>query len=242
MKVEFGSYASVQGQFEQQYISLRRKEGRLYSDEVVKQLPAIAQDHVLSKEWKMRSFSTEKLIAYLAEKNTPLNILEVGCGNGWLSNRLALLPHSKVVGTDINSTELEQAKRVFDRTNLQFIHGDIRHGILKEKFDVVVFAASLQYFPSFREIVNAALKQLVPGGEVHIIDTHLYRYYQLEQAEERTQRYFDKLGFPSMKDYYFHHSLEALDSYAFKIMFDPNSFSNKFFKRSPFYWIRIKKC
>jgi ubiquinone/menaquinone biosynthesis C-methylase UbiE len=242
MKVEFRDRAPVHDQFEQQYIALRKKEGRLYSDEEVQLLPFAPANHPLAKEWKMRSFSAEKLAMYLKQKDTPQRILEVGCGNGWLSHRLALLPGSYVTGTDINSTELDQAKRVFTETNLEFINGDIRHGIIKERFDAVVFAASLQYFSSLREIVNAALKQLVPGGEVHILDTHFYRYYQLEQAEQRTKRYFIEQGFPSMKDYYFHHSLEALDAYSFEILYDPNTLSNRIFKRSPFHWIRIRKC
>jgi ubiquinone/menaquinone biosynthesis C-methylase UbiE len=242
MKVELSYGTSVPDQFEQQYILLRRKEGRIYSDEEVKQLPAVPDGHPLAKEWKIRSFSVGRLTRYLEKKSTSLKILEVGCGNGWLSHRLALLQNSEVTGIDINSFELKQANRVFSRKNLDFIYGDIRNGILNDSFNVVVFAASLQYFSSVQEIINSALNILVPGGEIHILDTHFYSQHQLEEAEQRTNRYFNELGFPSMKDYYFHHSLKELDPYAIQILYDPNALSNKIFKTSPFYWIRIKKC
>ena len=242
MRIEFKNYTALQNQFEEQYISLRKKEGRLYSDEEVRLLPSVPKKHPLASEWKIRTRSAGRLAAYLGEKSTALRILEVGCGNGWLSHRLSLLKGSSVTGLDINTTELEQAKRVFSRENLDFVYGDIRRGILKERFDVVVFAASIQYFSSVREIIYAALKQLKPGGEVHIMDTYFYNSRELPAAIERSKHYFKDLGFPSMENYYFHHPLEALNVYAYNILYDPTRFPNKILKRSPFYWIRIRKC
>ena len=66
---------------------------------------------------------------------------------------------AKVTGMDINTVELTQARKVFAKvTNLKFSEGDIRSGILgDEKFDLIVFAASIQYFESLKEILKVAI-------------------------------------------------------------------------------------
>src|SRR5215218_10047902 len=99
--------------FEQAYISLRGKEGRIYSDEQVSELPQVTDDHLYKKEWDVRKASCKRLIEYLQKKEGPLKILEIGCGNGWLANQLATLEGASVKGVDINWIELDQAARVF---------------------------------------------------------------------------------------------------------------------------------
>src|SRR6478609_3338202 len=71
------------------YIALREKEGRLVSDEELLKLPEVNAFHIHLKEWRIRKKSCDQLLNYVAKKNRPLKILEIGCGNGWLSNRLA---------------------------------------------------------------------------------------------------------------------------------------------------------
>jgi ubiquinone/menaquinone biosynthesis C-methylase UbiE len=160
--------------FEADYLSLRKKEGRLYTDEEVARLPHVVKNASLKKEWAIRSASCQRLIKYLAGKKTKLSILEIGCGNGWLSNQLAAVTKTQVLGLDVNQTELAQAQRVFSKPNLSFLYGDVRTGIVKDKFDVIVFAASFQYFQSTQEILKACFSHLTSGGEIHIIDTQFY--------------------------------------------------------------------
>src|SRR4051794_33766657 len=104
--------------FEADYLSLRKKEGRLYTDEEVARLPHVVKNASLKKEWAIRSASCQRLIKYLAGKKTKLSILEIGCGNGWLSNQLAAVTKTQVLGLDVNQTELAQAQRVFSKPNL----------------------------------------------------------------------------------------------------------------------------
>lgn len=145
---------------------------------------------------------------------------------------------------DINQTELIQAGRVFGgQTRLQFIAGDIRSGILEEAmFDVIVFAASVQYFPSLQKMLNAALAHLTEGGEIHILDTPLYGRSEVEAARQRTATYYSSLGFPAMADYYFHHSIDELKPFEYAVMHKRLSFSDKILGRSnPFPWICVKR-
>jgi ubiquinone/menaquinone biosynthesis C-methylase UbiE len=229
--------------FETAYIRLRKWERRMYSDEEVAQLPDVASTHPHYKEWQLRKESSKKLIDYLKKRNQRTDILEVGCGNGWLSAKLAGIKRSSVVGVDINNEELEQAKRVFSHiSNLQFYHTEINELDENEvKFDIIIFAAAIQYFASLKKIVATSLKYLNTGGEIHIIDSPFYTLSQLAAAKQRTFLYYQSAGFPEMVNWYFHHSLDDLENYNCSIHYDPNSLFNKFLpNKNPFYRISIK--
>ena len=230
--------------FEKKYVELRWLEKRIYSDEEVSNLPEIEKGHQHHNEWELRKQSCRKLISYLQKKQQPLKILETGCGNGWLSHQFSMLTGAKVIGSDVNFTELQQAARVFAATpNLQFIYGDIRSEVFeKMQFDIVVFAASIQYFPSLTEIINSSFKLLKPQGEIHIIDSHFYKSGKAVLAKKRTEKYYQRLGFPEMAEHYFHHCLSELEAFNFKILYKPFPFAGLLSGNSnPFTWVCIKK-
>lgn len=230
--------------FEEKYVALRRKENRVYSDSEVAQLPDIDIHHQHYKEWKIRKASAKKLTDFLSGKKRPLKILEIGCGNGWLSNLLSGIEDSDITGLDINTEELLQAERVF-RSNAQvrFLYGQFNSDILADcKFDVIVFAASIQYFQSLKEIINAALMRLNELGEIHVIDSPLYPEEEVLAAKKRSKDYYAMQGFPEMVEHYFHHSIGVLQSYNFKILYKPSLIKNKLFRNnSPFPWVCIKR-
>jgi len=232
----------VVSDFEQQYVMLRLKERRLYTDEELFHLPLIAKSNPHFKEWRIRRRSAEALIARLEAKKRILNILEVGCGNGWLSHQLSRIPGSRVIGMDLNLTELTQAARVFNaNSKLKFIYGDFRDGLVSDlQFDAVIFAASIQYFPALPEVLDTALKLIYSNGEVHIVDSPLYSKEGLRAAAERTRVYYQGLGFPMMAAHYFHHETGDLNGYEYRILRDPTSWKNKLINRNPFPWICVK--
>ena len=229
--------------FEELYVALRLKEGRIYSEKEIAELPVIAASHPHYKEWLIRKHSCNKLLRYIKRHGHICNILEVGCGNGWLAARLSSETKARVTGIDINTVELEQAKKVFRRIpNLKFVEGDIRSGILAdEKFDLIVFAASVQYFKSLKEILKIATRYLTLQGEIHIIDSHLYQPNEIASAKQRSKKYFTDIGFPEMAHFYFHHCIYEIESLQFSILYNPNFWINKLlFRRNPFHWVVIK--
>ena len=227
--------------FGEQYIALRKKEQRLYSDEEVRQLPAISPMHPHYKEWVARERSCNRLLKHLEKIRTPLRILEIGCGNGWLAHKLSAIEGAEVTGYDINQVELYQAIKVFaGKSNLHFTIKDpfATDGM----FDIIIFAASIQYFPSLKEIIFKAMAKLLPGGSIHIIDSHFYAPAEVPAAQKRSEDYFSAIGFEGMSENYFHHSLEELDRFNHELVYDPNSLLNKLIQRkAPFHWIRIPK-
>ena len=229
--------------FSVRYCLLRKKEGRIYSDEEVSRLPGIHQQHQYYKEWKIRKESSDRLKKYLTTKKRPLRILEIGAGNGWLSAKLSGISSSHVTGIDINSEELSQAKRVFSAIeNLHFFNCSLQDDpVNNQQFDIIVFAASIQYFPSLRAVLNSALGRLEAGGEIHIMDSHFYQANEVNAARQRTKDYFNRLGFPDMVEQYFHHSWNELRSFNSETLYDPGSIINRLKNnKSPFYWFCVK--
>jgi ubiquinone/menaquinone biosynthesis C-methylase UbiE len=229
--------------FEKKYIVIRSLENRLCTDEELSKLPDLPAEHPHHREWEIRRRSVQRLVRYLAGRKGPLEILEVGCGNGWLTHHLAELPGTKVTGVDINFTELQQAARVFSNDpNLRFIHGDIRSGILEDRrFDMIVFAASIEYFPSLKKILHFCLSCLQPGGEIHVIDSPFYKPEQIERAKRQSQAYFASFGYPEMADYYYHHGIGDLRSFHHALLHNPHSVRSRFLRiKNPCPWIRVR--
>jgi SAM-dependent methyltransferase len=224
--------------FSNRYLEARQKEQRVFSDEQVAMLPEIPKRHRLYDEWKLRRKSAVRFLDYISKKNNPQKILDVGCGNGWFSNMLAKAGH-EVTAIDINLPELEQAARIFDRPNLAFAYADIfeTDALGLQSFDVIVLNSSFQYFSDAPKTVSALRKLLAADGEIHIIDSPFYGINEVEQARNRTRSYYNKLGFPDMARFYFHHVLEDLGDYT--LLYRPSNL-NFIKKDSPFYWILIQ--
>jgi len=206
-------------------------------------LPNVPDTHPLSKEWKIRRRSSDCLLQYIARRNSPLRILEVGCGNGWLSARMAKLASATVIGSDINFQELQQAATVFsDYPNLHFLYGDIRSGILNDgQFDIILFAASIQYFPDLEGLIIDCLALLSKDGEIHVLDSPFYDASEIRLARQRTIDYYQAMGMPEMSQQYFHHSIDSIHSFKWKYQYKPSGFPFGWMRRNPFPWIIIEK-
>jgi SAM-dependent methyltransferase len=229
--------------FERQYHSVRLNEQRIYSNEEIALLPEISPSHIHYTEWTIRKKSCNRFLDFLRKKNKKLNILEAGCGNGWLAAKISEIENASVTGIDINRIELMQAVTVFEkRESLRFIYGDLNApGLAPHSFDVIVFASSIQYFSSLENIISTALLLLNKNGEIHIFDTPFYNERKIANASKRTKAYYASLGFREMSDYYFHHSIKELGSFGYTILYSPQSVFNKWKKKEyPFHWIMIK--
>jgi len=66
----------------------------------------------------------------------PKSMLDVGCGLGYF---LAELSPQRGVGIDFAPTVIEEAKRLFPRSNLEFKVADVQKDKIEEKFDCITF-------------------------------------------------------------------------------------------------------
>jgi ubiquinone/menaquinone biosynthesis C-methylase UbiE len=160
----------------------------------------------------------------LAKEGKGLRVLEVGCGNGWLSAMLFQQGH-QVLGIDLFTAELEQAARVFP-DGPAFARADLFTSPIPDGvFDIVVFAASIQYFADIDKTLQRALELVRPNGSVHVLDTVLYRDAEAANAaEERSRNYYAKLGNQDMAAHYHAHRLsEFVDTGLCRVISSPSA-------------------
>ncbi|MFI5253336.1 MAG: class I SAM-dependent methyltransferase [Bacteroidota bacterium] len=229
------------------YLEVRKREGRLYTDEEVRSLPKISTASRYHSEWHIRGYSARKIIQYLSKKKHLSNILELGCGNGWFANQLTKIPGCNVAAMDVNLYELEQGARVFSSNDrLNFIYADIfEMKNTDAKFDAIILASSIQYFPEVKNLLNLLLQFCAAEGEIHIIDSPFYSASELLNAKQRTEKYYRDLGFPEMSRYYHHHTHDELSGFKVSKLYNPASFYNRIsgsvlhLPLSPFPWLKI---
>jgi SAM-dependent methyltransferase len=209
---------------EQLYISVRAQEGRIYTDDQLRALPDIDADHKHYKEWAFRKKSWLRLRDYLAKtfKQRPLRILDIGCGNGWMTHLLHQEGYH-ATGADLNLHELMQAENVFGCSEtLRWVYADIFNAAFpSEKYDVILLAASCQYFPDLGKLVDRLSELLSLCGQVHLLDSMFYSGIESRNAKDRTMQYYSRLGHPQMSAGYFHHSRKTIRALGFKKLFPP---------------------
>ena len=235
--------------FEERYLEVRVKEGRLLEDDLVRELPWLPEGHHLKKEWLLRADTLDRFSGYLKKKNGILSLLELGCGNGWFINRIHdLLPGAKIYGLDINKTELEQAARIFSTAYKTFLFGDVFEDVFEPRyFDLIILNSTIQYFPDPATLVERLLELLNENGEIHILDSPFYKNdAERNAALNRSDLYFSKIGSDGMMIHYHHHSFDFLRSYHSTMLYNPYSLKSRLLRRlgyylSPFPWIRIKR-
>lgn len=109
-------------------------------------------------------------IADWAAGRTVLRIAEVGCGTGWLTERLLrLFPHAQLTAIDLSERMIEQTQlKLGNRiSQVNFIVGDAEEwgkDAAGEEFDLIVSNATFQWFNAPERTCRALSRQLRGGG------------------------------------------------------------------------------
>jgi SAM-dependent methyltransferase len=204
--------------FEAQYLDIRLKEERNFSDEEILALPICNKSKLLKAEWELRAKSYNQLDKFI-QVNSSKNILDIGCGNGWLFNRIQNLIIS-YVGVEGNLSELTQANSLFDSEKAVWLYGDIyKMKTEKPLFDLIIFNASFQYFKTPKEILTYLLQNhLLSNGRIVIMDSPFYNSKtESDLAKLSSQNYFATVN-QSAPDYYNHNTIDTLDTFKTKIL------------------------
>ncbi len=196
--------------FAREYFAVRQSEFRLPDDDLLKNLPEVPANHPHTNAWKQRKAGVKNLLHAL-RKNLPqdAHILDVGCGNGWMSNRIAIAGFN-VTAIDVTLPELEQAHRVFARPGLRFAFADVFVWQPGVAFDAVVLASAIQYFEEPKALLNRLFTANPNLQSVFICDSPFYSAAGKKTAIERSNAYYIKQGYPTMAGHYHHHTLADL--------------------------------
>ncbi|WAC03773.1 class I SAM-dependent methyltransferase [Lacinutrix neustonica] len=226
--------------FSKFYLAAREKEQRLLTDAQVIKLP-----HIDLYEWKLRKKSTMRFVNYIANKNRGLTILDIGCGNGWFSNKIATISKkNEVIGLDVNRVELEQAARIFNKKNLKFVYADLFKVFdqFESQFDIITLNGTIQYFENFTVLIGLLVSYLKPKGEIHLIDSPFYEASEIPLAKQRTKKYYNDLGLPEMAEQYYHHNIDLTKDFQLLYKYKRNLFHAILGKKdSPYSWLCLIK-
>lgn len=228
--------------FEEAYLTVRTCEGRVYTDQIVGQLPILPQTHPQYQEWQWREWTMNQFFRH-ADLQPDMHILDLGCGNGWFTHQLTRYSHAHVLGMDINQQELQQAARLFSSDRCSFAYGDIFDANLAlRSFDIITLNACVQYFPDFKATIERLSALLTPHGKIHLLDSPFYTTEEATAAKARTKQYYSGKGVETMLSFYHHHTWEEVAQCGGVLRYNPKHWAARIRRRflkqgSPFPWI-----
>jgi len=192
------------------YEAVRAAEGRGSSTaEFYLELPYRDISGHNSNQWTIRArtfrYIQKKIIDAIATvAQRPLNILDIGAGNCWMSYRLALKNHLPVA-VDLSTNDRDGLGSAVHYTGIlptlfPRVQSDLDHlPFCSGSFDLVIFNASFHYSEDYHKTLAEALRCTILGGTVLIADSPWYsnedsgRQMLVERRAQFTARY----GFPS---------------------------------------------
>ena len=196
--------------FLDQYARIRSAEGRGSTDEAYyRALPFTSANAPHAEQWKIRA-ATYRYFARHILPAKPSRILDLGAGNGWLSNRLAERGHQPVA-IDIFRDHRDGLDAAHHYANkFPVIEGEFDHlPVPSGQFDLAVFNASFHYSADYARTLREARRCLRGDGRVVILDSPVYKM-EVHGEAMRTERqllFERQFGFRSEAL----HSIEFLD-------------------------------
>jgi SAM-dependent methyltransferase len=210
-------------QFIQEYEAVRRAEGRgSMRPDFYRALPYQDLSGNFSSDWRIRARSFDALLRQIIvprEKSggRSLKILDLGAGNGWLSNRLAARGHV-LAAVDLMTNVFDGlGAHVHYTTDFIPVQAEFSHLPFAEtQVDLAIFNASLHYAEDYERVIAEAIRTLKLDGQVIILDSPVYRDpgSGAQMVREREAYFTENFGFPSnsiqSEHYLTHARLERL--------------------------------
>jgi ubiquinone/menaquinone biosynthesis C-methylase UbiE len=192
--------------FIRDYETIRQSEGRgSTSEKYYRALPFKDLSGRHKADWRIRARSFNVLVnKVLTPLQNPLErslkILDLGAGNGWLSNRLAA-QGDRVFAVDLLINDLDGlgAWKYYEHTFTP-VQAEFNHLPIADHFaDAVIFNASFHYSENYIETLKEALRVLSRQGRVVIMDSPVYRRGESgkQMVAEREAQFKERYGFAS---------------------------------------------
>jgi SAM-dependent methyltransferase len=192
--------------FIRDYEAIRRSEGRgSTSEKYYRALPFKDLSGQLAADWAIRARSFNVLVKNVLTRlqdplERSLKILDLGAGNGWLSNRLAA-QGDRVIAVDLLVNEQDGLGAwQFYENSFTPVQAEFNHLPVMDRFaDAVIFNASFHYSENYTETLKEALRVLSRDGRVVIMDSPVYRRGESgkQMVQEREAQFKEKYGFAS---------------------------------------------
>jgi len=180
--------------FLEQYAIVRHAEGRGSDDPAYYQaLPFDDRSGRNRGQWRIRARSFDhflrRILAPLeAESGRSLDVLDLGAGNGWMSWRLTQRGH-RVIPVDIFIDDRDGLGAIRKYAHIGAVAADFNClPFLANRFDVIIYNASLHYSSDYLRTLGESLRCLRPEGRIVILDSPLYGHREDGEKMRRERR------------------------------------------------------
>lgn len=190
--------------FIEQYETVRRDEG--WGLDTAAYYRALPFNDLSGKHdgiWRIRAKSYSVLLSDVidpltAEQGRPLQVLDLGAGNGWLSYQLARQGHH-LTAVDLltNTVDGLGAHIHYDATFVPVQAEFDRLPVDAGQADVVIYNGALHYSTGYQETLLEGLRVLQPDGRLVVMDSPIYRDLASGKAmvQERQDRFSSRYNF-----------------------------------------------
>lgn len=167
--------------FRREYGAHRAAEGRDYWGEELLSLPYLRTGS-LARQWTVRARTFDAFLEHVVRPmgraaGRPLQILDLGAGNGWLSYRLSIEGHG-CTAVDIRDDAIDglgAAAGFLDLTSFERLVASFEGlPLCPDSADLAVFNASLHYSTDLEATIAEAVRVVRPGGRMVILDSPFY--------------------------------------------------------------------
>jgi len=112
------------------------------------------------------------LLSHLAAGRRSFNLLDIGCGIGYVAMATkALFPDAEVVGIDISPAVIAKAKQLDSQHLIQYdVAAELSMPYESDRFDLAVCRMSIHHYPAILQHLREVDRLLKPQGTYLIID------------------------------------------------------------------------
>jgi len=134
----------------------------------------------------------KKFEALVPVSSTPLSLLDLGCGSGFITELFTRFPNLNITACDISAKGIEIAKSRTEKVN--YYQMDLLKTSFKdESFSIITCCGVLHHFPNYDEVLKEVFRLLVPGGCFFAFDPNLHNPF-MWLYRHRKSPFFSPVG------------------------------------------------